>query len=74
VARSTGTMGRCVCGKPIRMVSGEWHHWWSETDKSTGKRVICGIRYCRWVGEPSTMLLVATPREGSAAAKGQSLG
>lgn len=61
---------KCVCGKRIMRVDGEWHHVWWKRDQSTGRYVINGCRFCTWEGEPPITLRVATPAAEPATVSG----
>ncbi len=57
---------KCVCGKRIMFVEGDWHHVWWKKDRETGRFVMHGCQACSWGGRPTPGVLLAMPAETSA--------
>jgi len=55
------SQSKCVCGKRIMFVDGEWHHVWWKKDRETGKFVMNGCQACAWAGRPDAGVVLALP-------------
>ena len=48
---------RCKhCGKYVRQINGEWHHYWWVKDKSVAaERRLKGSPFCCWLDAPAEL-------------------